>query len=323
MKRLICLVLCLYLLIPLASATNQTSLEFAVDKFIAEHGLTAENFSISYFNPSSGESYQFNEDRFFPAGRLWTLPLHMHFYEQETLGAYLPPAEDPLWVFKINEMTLEDCRYHSIILDKEEVAVAMRNSLGSLQTYLTMINERYGLIETELLTQEYFDGYHYSARFLMNCARELSSHPEQYGTLMKNFSLVQTADALAGYSRTYPVVQIRGEADGMVCAMAEVTAPQNYYVVAFVSEAAGGDAVLAELNELLCDYVEEASGKVPATEPAESKPGRSESDYTVNSTNNNSEEIIVQWLIIAFGGALVLFLIVMAIVKLCRRRRLL
>jgi len=322
MKRLICLVLCLYLLIPLASATKKTQLEFDLENFMSEHDLTEKNFALSYYNPISGERYQFNEDNFFPAGRLWTLPLHMYFYEQEKLGAYEPPVEDPLWVFKINNMTLEDCRYHSIILDKEEVSLAMRKSLGSLQNYLTMINERYGLIEEELLSETYFDGYHYSAKFLMNCARELGSHPEQYGTLMQNFSLVQTADALAGYSHTYPVVQIRGEADGMVCALAEVTAPQNYYVVAFVTQAAGGDAVLAELNDLLCDYVEESSGIAPATEPADVKPGRSESDYAVNSSSSKNNDMIVQWLLIAFGSAIAVFLIVVVIIKLCRRRRL-
>ena len=94
---------------------------FAPDVVIVNREVTSHisNFALSYYNPTSGESYHFNETSFFPAGELWRLPLHMYYYEQESLGTYDPPPEDPTFVYTVAGLTLDEC--HAMGLNESMV----------------------------------------------------------------------------------------------------------------------------------------------------------------------------------------------------------
>ena len=264
----------------------------------------------------------YNENAFFPVGADWILPLHMYYYEQETLGAFKPPPERPDEIYTIQGLTLEKCRYRSIIMGEEEVARQMRDNLGSPEQYLTLINEVYGHIDPEALPDSYFRNNCYSVTFLMNCLKQVSSYPELYQDMMKNFSLVQTDDGFAAYDRPYNLVHIRGEADEFICDVAEVSGPDTYLLVCFASEDVGGDTLLAEVNSLFCKYVEELNDVQQNTAPSGSARQRSEKDFLVASYGSNSKRILYRWIGIALVGAAVIAAIIALIVRAISRRAL-
>lgn len=305
MKRVICLVLC-FLLCGQVFAAKTSSLEREMQRFIHDNGLDESNFALSYYNLSTDESYSFNAKAFFAAGRVWTFPLHMYYYEQEAEGAFEPALDEPE-EFLIGGMTLEACRYRSIILADDSVSERMRTELGSLPQYQELINTYYGRIAMENLPKEYWDGSSYSAEFLMNCLRNVVSRPEKFGSLMANYQLAQKADAFAGNNTPYHIVQVRGEDKGMVCALAEVSALQPYLIVAFVSEAAGGDSILAELTNLLCSYIEKQAGVEATVTPTTQR--SSDSDKLRVPDQSGQESILMRWFAIAFGAAAIVAII--------------
>lgn len=313
MRRIACLLLCLSLLLVQVSAARPKSLEETLSQFISENGLTEENFSVSYFNAGAEEEYQYNETGFFPAGQVWKLPLHMYYCQQESLGAYDPPADNPKFVYTIEGKTLEECRVESILRDNDEVTEHMRRTVGSMSQFQNTVNDRFGRAADP--PAEFLTGTWYSAEFLMNCLKELSRNSDVYGELMRNFAMVETSDAFNGYTRPYAVTQIRGEEDGMICAVAEVSAPSPYLIAAFASEEAGGDQLLADLNTLICTYVEEQAGVDEKSTPARTADNRRDSDLQVAAAE---KEPVGQWIGIALGGAAALALLIGLIVWLCR-----
>lgn len=320
----VCLCLCLFLclLCGQTAADEIDLLKARGDQFVKEHGLSEDEFAVYFFNPATREEYVYNESAFFPVGSDWILPLHMYYYEQETLGAFDPPYDRPDEIYKIQGMTLEQCRYRSIINGEEEVARQMRDNLGTIEQYLMLINEEYGHVDPEALPDSYYRDNCYSAAFLMNCLRQVSNYPELYQDMMKNFSLVQTDDGFAVYDRPYNLVHIRGEQDGFICDLAEVSAPSTYLLVCFVTEDAGGDTLLAAVNSLFCKYVEEANDVQQNVAATDGDRQRSDTDFQIVSLYNNVNEKtdLYKWIGIALAIAAVIAAIIGVVIHLIRKR---
>ncbi|MBQ6431655.1 MAG: hypothetical protein IJJ99_07265 [Oscillospiraceae bacterium] len=325
MKRFLCLLLCLSLLAALLSlqvtAEDTDLLQSRGDQFIKNKGLTEEDFAVYFYNTKTREEYVYNENAFFPVGHDWILPLHMYFYEHETYGEYDPPLENPDEIFTIEGMTLEKCRYNSIILDSTEVSRQMRDYLGSPEQYLALINQDYGHVEQELLPDSYFRDNCYSAAFLMNCLKRVTDHPELYRDMMQNFSLstyFQTNDGFAGYDRAYNIVHLRGEENGFICDIGEIAGPDTYLLVCFASEDAGGDDLLKDVNELFFKYVEERNGEQQNTLESEDTGPQSQKDLTPSQPHDIRDSLV--WIGIALAAAAVVAGIIATVIVMIRRR---
>ncbi len=316
MKRLICLAACLVLLCMPAHAAGLP--DAPLGELMQTYGLNEDNFAVSYFNTATGEYFSYNSDAFFPVGGLWTLPLHMYYYEQESRDAFAPPPEKPDEVFTVDGLTLDECRYHSILLGDEDIALKMRDRLGSFAQYQLLINSKFGGYDENSLPDSFLKENRYSAAFLMNCLRAVSARPEQFRDLMRNYELVQTADGFAGYDGNYTLVHLRSEENGMLVDVGEISAPQPYLLVCFVSEDAGGDEVLANVNALFYGYSNVASSP---TEPSRPEHSRSDTDFIVGQANPSDHSAPLRWIAIALAAAAVLAALAGAVVLAVRRHR--
>lgn len=321
MKRLICIFLCLALLCGQAFAAKTTDdIGKQVEEFIDEHNLNETNFSYYFYNTVSKVSYSYNLNAFFPIGEVWTLPLNMYYYEQEALGKYVAPDTDPEWEYTIGEKTLAECRYSSILMKDKEVSLQMRDNLGDLQQYKLLMNERFGNLKTASLPDEFFGGNSYNATFMMNCLLSIYKHPEQFADMMQNFNLAQEDNGMASYSNPYHVVHVYGKEGGMICDVGEIAAPETYLLVAFVSEDAGGDKILAALNDLICDSIELEAGVFLGDNDAKTHT-RSDSDFIVSSTDRNDKGEVLTWVLWAVGGTVAVLAVIGLVVWLVRRRQ--
>ena len=317
MRRVFCVMLCLLLLSSFVSAAKNETLAEQIDKYIEENGLTEENFALSYFNTETEAKYNFNEHTFFSAGDVWTLPLHMYYCLEESKDAFLPEENDPEYrnenyEYRINGMNLDTCRIESILNGNREVDQAMR---AEIMQYENVINEEFGHVEAERLPESYYTDNCYSAYFLMNCMKELELDltAKIYGDLILLYAQRPTNnEGFKSDSRTltnkYTTVQIRGEENGMVCAVAEVAAPDPYLLVCFVSEKAGGDRVMAELNELICSYIESVSRNgggelAEVTDNKSSSAERTERALQMTGKTSNDFSGLWVWFLCALGGA--------------------
>lgn len=299
--RIVTVLFCLLLCMQFFSAAPAADIEDEITAFMKEKGLNASNFSLSYFNLVNGDSYAFNENAYRPIGKLRYLPTHMYFYEEETKGTFDPVVKGAP-EFTISGMTLEECRYHSIILSEDTVGDKMQAQIGNTIRYLELINQRYGMQEPDSLPEEYWNGQVLSADFLMHCIQIVSARSELYKGMMSNYRMVQTADAFADGSVAYPIVQIRGEADGFIAAVAEVSAPQNFLLVASIKESAGGDEVLGELNKLICNYILKSMGET-VEEETEASTQSGSPNYYIGEERMAKDSTLTRWLVITFSIA--------------------
>ena len=79
MKRIVLLILVLLLACPVW-AQNASELAPVIEEYMAEHGLNAQNFSMSYYNTVTGESYAFNDKKFMVAASTFKVPVNMYYY---------------------------------------------------------------------------------------------------------------------------------------------------------------------------------------------------------------------------------------------------
>ncbi len=322
MKRIVCLIFCILLLSAQIGAAETSPLKEKIDAFIGQNDLNEENFALSFFNTATGETYVFNANKLFPVGEVWTLPLHMYYTLQEHNGAFepdenSPEANDPDYEYTINGMNLDTCRLESIIEGNENASIAMRDAV---KHYKRVINEEFGHLPESELREAYYEENCYSAKFLMNCMLEIVREPELYGELMRLYDMVPqpegyfaSEDSAAGKFRT---VQLRGEEDGFVCAVAELSTATPYVIVGIVSQEAGGDALLASLNNTIATYVEGEATVPQQTEPSETQ--KDSSVYHVNSTVSDKSSVI-NTIVIAIACAAVLFALIFLAMRLIHR----
>lgn len=316
MRRALGILLCLVLLCSFAGAAREDSLNGRIDSYLYTHGLGEDNFALSFFNLETAETYDFNENAFFSIGQVWTLPLHMYYCKQEYNGAFLPAYTDPNYnnpdyEYTINGMNLDTCRTNSILSGNNDVNEAMRNAVTQ---YKTVINEEFGHIKEADLPETFFTDDTYSTKFLINCMIELSREAEIYGDLMRLYDLAQVPEGLNAYGRPYKVLQIYGEQDDFICAIGEVTAPDPYLIACIVSKSAGGDQILAEINELICSYIEVNSEHANAqVETNNAGFERSDSNFLVADQNPNDMSAVIKWICIALGAAAVLALLLFGV----------
>lgn len=235
-----------------------------------------------------------------------------------------PNYQNPDYKYTINGMDLATCRTESILSGNQSVNEAMRDEV---MQYHDAINEEFGHILPEELPQSYYKKNCYSTEFLMNCLKELDRQPDVYGDLMRLYDLAQSPDGFRSselpITNKYKTIQIRGEENGLVCAVGEITAPDTYLVACFVERKAGGDRILADINALICSYIEQVSeqdsGELQATEQV----GIVRTDKSFQTAPSNAGDFsgIVKWVAIVLGAALVLALLLYLIDRIIRKIR--
>ena len=283
--------------------------------FMETNGLSNENFSLSYYNIATGESYSFNPDAMLPAGSLWLLPLHMYYCEQESLGVFEPDVTKLEEAYTIGGYTLAESRYRTLLLEDSALAQTMQNQLGGYSAYKQKVNEAFGHLPQETLTETFLSDNCFSARFWMACLQELTLHPEIYQDLLRNYSLIQTKDGLAGGAVRYSMLQFRGEEDGYTTALGQINASMPFLLVCSVPSKES-NALLAQLCDIFCQYTEES--EIPAQETI---PEREPSvDMAVSTLPQQQMRELFRWVGIALGAALLLALLIAIPIRLRRRR---
>ena len=328
MRKLLCLLLCLsFLCLPALAQEQTATLEERFLAFLDENDLDGAGLSVSFYNTVTDERLDYRADRFHSVGRIWTLPLHMYYSEQEHAGAFDPPANDPEQVFTIDGLTLEKCRYQSILLGNDELSGKMRDRLGTVGQYQRLINEEYGRLEPDDLPDDFFTDTVYSTAFLLNCLISYHRQPELFGSLMGNFHQVQTSEGFGDTSFPYYMTHIRGVSDGRFCDVGIVNAPQPYLLACFATRARGGDETLSKVNAFFSAEIAEASGQPLDETTSDSDRRRPDGDFHPAEGRHDRRLMsttLLRWVGIAFGAALVLGGVLTAVcllVRRCRRRR--
>lgn len=228
------------------------TLSSLMERFMQDNGLDEENFSLSYYNTVTGESYSFAGSKLMLAASTYKLPLNMYYYDLEREGL-LSPDE---W---IAGRPLSDCHMHSILYSDNDVSEAMiYHYSGTFHAYKDAMLSIFGM-EDYVPEEEFYTKNVYSTDMMLAALKRLYDHADDYAQLLEYLKEAHPQDQ---YFRRYiadcEVAHKYGSFMGAENDVGIIYAEQPFLLAVYTYYAgpSGGEMVCAEAAQLLKDYTD-------------------------------------------------------------------
>lgn len=228
----------------------EDTLEARVAQFMEENYLNEQNFSMSYYNTVTGESYAFEDTHMMVAASTYKLPLNLYYYQQELAGEI---ATDALIA---GVYTLSDCHYQSLVWSNNEISEAMLYQIGSFQEYKQTMRTFTDMTDDEI-DPRYYSGNLYCTRMMMDALKYLYDHAADYEEML---SYMKEASPQNGYFRKYvtecEVAHKYGSFEGAENDTGIIYAGQPFLLAVYTQNVAG-EEICAKAARLMKDYTDE------------------------------------------------------------------
>ena len=228
----------------------EDTLEARVAQFMEENYLNAQNFSMSYYNTVTGESYAFEDTHMMVAASTYKLPLNLYYYQQELAGEIAPDA------LIAGVYRLSDCHYQSLVWSNNEISEAMLYQIGSFQEYKRTMRTFTDMTDDEI-DPRYYSGNLYCTRMMMDALKYLYDHAADYEEML---SYMKEASPQNGYFRKYvtecEVAHKYGSFEGAENDTGIIYAGQPFLLAVYTQDVAG-EEICAKAARLMKDYTDE------------------------------------------------------------------
>lgn len=228
----------------------EDTLEARVAQFMEENYLNEQNFSMSYYNTVTGESYAFEDTHMMVAASTYKLPLNLYYYQQELAGEIAPDA------LIAGVYRLSDCHYQSLVWSNNEISEAMLYQIGSFQEYKRTMRTFTDMTDEEIDPLYYSDNL-YCTRMMMDTLKYLYDHAEDYEEML---SYMKEASPQNGYFRKYvtecEVAHKYGSFEGAENDTGIIYAGQPFLLAVYTQDVAG-EEICAKAARLMKDYTDE------------------------------------------------------------------
>lgn len=228
----------------------EDTLEARVAQFMEENYLNEQNFSMSYYNTVTGESYAFEDTHMMVAASTYKLPLNLYYYQQELAGEIEPDA------LIAGVYRLSDCHYQSLVWSNNEISEAMLYQIGSFQEYKQTMRTFTDMTDDEI-DPRYYSGNLYCTRMMMDALKYLYDHAADYEEML---SYMKEASPQNGYFRKYvtecEVAHKYGSFEGAENDTGIIYAGQPFLLAVYTQDVAG-EEICAKAARLMKDYTDE------------------------------------------------------------------
>ena len=209
--KLLTVTMCFALLLSMGSlAARQASgdfepIESRISKFMSDNKLNDGNFSFSYYNTVTGETFGFNEDKMMRVGSVYKLPLNMYYYEQVALGAISPNA-------RFAGYPLSQCHMLSLRDSDNSTSQAMRQAIGGLSAFKIAIDKYTGVSAAEI-GGDYLHSNQFSSMTIMNTLKYLYDNSEFFSEALGYLKAANPRQFFKMYVEDYEIAQKYGWLD--------------------------------------------------------------------------------------------------------------
>jgi len=184
-KFAILIVLCLLLAIPamayeIPTDLSETSLHAEMEEFMDYYGLSEHNFSLSFYNTVTGESYSYNDQKIMTAASTFKLPLNMYFYELKQAGEITD--ED---FAQAGGLTLRDLQELSIVHSDDRATGVLLNYFPTYYQYREAMR-KYLTVEDDALDSMYYEGSYYNTSMMMDILKYLYENRADFEVLIQD-----------------------------------------------------------------------------------------------------------------------------------------
>lgn len=256
MKRIFCRLTALFcILVVLSTAVlaystpqdiDHRDLDELMGEFMALNGLDETNFSMSYYNTVTGESYAFNDKKFMVAASTFKLPLNMYYYEMERDGLIASDASIPR-----TEHPLNDCHRMSLVHSDNEVSIAMLYNLGIFREYKECMMKYFTMPRSEIAYEYWVDNY-YCTNMMMDALKYLFYNGEQFPEMLAYMKQAQPDSYFRAHVKDWPVAHKYGFFDGAINDVGIIFTPEPFCLAVYTYNT--DHTIVPDVAALVTDY---------------------------------------------------------------------
>lgn len=231
------------------------TLESRISAVISEYGLDTSSLAVSYYVPSTGESYAYNDTTYMFAASTYKVPLNMWYYMQESAGNLSADST-------VGGYTLSYAHYLSIVYSDNDASEALLYAIGSYRLYkealfTTFGGEEYGSMD--LVDSQVYQDNVFPAKYMMNVMKYLYENQDQFTELLSYMSSSeQTNDFTNNVSQSVTVYQKQGWYTNVNNVVEIVCSDTPYLAVIMVDDSSGNSrTICSAINDIIYEYNQE------------------------------------------------------------------
>ena len=242
-------------------------LESVVAEFMEGYGLRDGNFSLSYYNTVTGESYAIYDTTFMVAASTFKLPLNMYYYEMEQRGEIEPDAFIPS-----AGVALDVAHRESLVNSNNEFSIGLLYNLGDFRTYKTLLREAYFTMPEEEIDYIYYADNYYCTNMMMDALKYLYDHSEDFEEMIGYMKQAQPDSYFRAGVTEYEVAHKYGWFDGAVNDVG-IFYTEEPFLLAVYTQDVYGEGIVADAAALMTAYnVANLTPEAPAAPEEEPLP---------------------------------------------------
>ena len=244
------------------------TVEELIDAFRADHGLTEDNFELSYYNTVTGESYDFNETKMLYGASTYKLPLNLYYYDMQLAGEITGDT------MITKGSTLDEAHYQSLVYSNNELSYSLWRRIGDWPEYKQAMRKYFTMTDEEIPQNYYYD-HLFGTRMMMDTLKVVWDGQENYTELIDDLKIA----CPGAYFKTYidvdetPIAHKYGSYNGAENDVGIIWAEQPFLLAVYtsgLSYGAGGNVdsaysdgqsagsvICGQLAVLFKTYVEE------------------------------------------------------------------
>jgi|GEM_PF-2074792 len=227
--------------------TDPSDLGQQMAVFMAKNHLDSSNFSVSFCNLVSGQTYYFNELALLTPASTYKLPLNMYYYDLQAAGEITGDS-----IIPDTELTLAECHRRSLVESDNPSSEAMLSALDFIKFKQDI--RKYFTLTDDQIDPVYYRRNFYSTRMMQETAAYLYRHADEYQEALGYLLQAQPGMYFRRYAGSCQIAQKYGRIDGWENCVGIVYAPTPF-TLAVYTYGTGSDEVVARCCELLLNYV--------------------------------------------------------------------
>lgn len=236
------------------------SLDEVMEDFMQANGLNETNYSVSYANTVTGETYDFQDETFRVAASTYKLPLNMYYYEMEQEGTIASDA----YISRAG-MTLDQIHYESLVNSNNDVSIGLLYNLGQFRDYKNCMRKYFTMTDQEIDYVYYVDNY-YCTRMMLDALSYLYEYRADFTEMIDYMKQAQPGQYFKAGVTDYEVAHKYGWFEGAVNDVGIIYTDQPILLAVYTQDVS--ETVVADTAALLTAYTVWKSQ--PEPEPEES-----------------------------------------------------
>ena len=226
---------------------DEAEIRALVEGYMAEHGVSADRFAMSFCYTGTGETWSYNGDWFLQGASLYKLSLMMGLAEKVHNGE-LQQTD------RIYDWDISHIENRALTYSDNAVSERMIGYFGTFREYRLMQARIAGYTEDQL-PAEYFSENVFSADFMMGVLKELYNNQEKYPNVMDCLFEANPGEYFrASLDGEYAVAQKYGGGNGFLHTAGVIYTPVPCLLVVMTYKVPYAQQIIAGIARLMADY---------------------------------------------------------------------